>query len=82
MKPDIYGIYKHMHITAVIHVNCPVCFEHFQMTQHNVGALVVVKPGEDKAIAGIVTERGSHYSTHYFDSGELLLVQKHIFTRN
>ncbi|URD73396.1 CBS domain protein [Musa troglodytarum] len=30
------------------------------MTQHNVGALVVVKPGEEKAIAGIVTERGSH----------------------
>ncbi|XBI73368.1 CBS domain-containing protein CBSX3, mitochondrial-like [Triticum urartu] len=27
------------------------------MTQHNVGALVVVKPGEDKSIAGIVTER-------------------------
>jgi predicted transcriptional regulator len=29
-----------------------------QMTQHNVGALVVVKPGQDKSIAGIVTERG------------------------
>ncbi|KAJ1697739.1 hypothetical protein LUZ63_006251 [Rhynchospora breviuscula] len=27
------------------------------MTQHNVGALVVVKPGEQKAIAGIITER-------------------------
>ncbi|KAM0932077.1 putative CBS domain-containing protein [Dioscorea sansibarensis] len=27
------------------------------MTQHNVGALVVVKPGEEKAIAGIITER-------------------------
>ncbi|KAL5217136.1 hypothetical protein ABZP36_017820 [Zizania latifolia] len=27
------------------------------MTHHNVGALVVVKSGEDKAIAGIVTER-------------------------
>lgn len=27
------------------------------MTQHNVGALVVVKPGENKAIAGIITER-------------------------
>ncbi|XP_074564804.1 CBS domain-containing protein CBSX3, mitochondrial-like [Curcuma longa] len=27
------------------------------MTQHNVGALVVVRPGEEKAIAGIVTER-------------------------
>lgn len=27
------------------------------MTQHNVGALVVVKPGEDKSIAGIITER-------------------------
>jgi hypothetical protein len=29
-----------------------------QMTQHNVGALVVVKSGQDKSIAGIVTERG------------------------
>ncbi|KAI0495675.1 CBS domain-containing protein CBSX3, mitochondrial-like [Dendrobium catenatum] len=27
------------------------------MTQHNVGALVVLKPGADKAIAGIITER-------------------------
>ena len=30
----------------------------FQMTQHNVGALLVVKPSEKDAIAGIVTERG------------------------
>lgn len=28
------------------------------MTQHNVGALVVVKPGEQQALAGIITERG------------------------
>lgn len=28
------------------------------MTQHNVGALVVIKPGQDKSIAGIITERG------------------------
>ncbi|XP_047310822.1 CBS domain-containing protein CBSX3, mitochondrial [Impatiens glandulifera] len=27
------------------------------MTHHNVGALVVVKPGEEKSIAGIITER-------------------------
>lgn len=27
------------------------------MTQHNVGALVVVQPGEQKSIAGIITER-------------------------
>ncbi|CAA0820972.1 CBS domain-containing protein CBSX3-mitochondrial [Striga hermonthica] len=27
------------------------------MTQHNVGALVVVKPGEEKSIAGIIIER-------------------------
>nr|DAD25065.1 TPA_asm: hypothetical protein HUJ06_026529 [Nelumbo nucifera] len=27
------------------------------MTQNNVGALVVVKPGEQKSIAGIITER-------------------------
>ena len=30
----------------------------FQMTQHNVGALLVVKPSEKDSIAGIVTERG------------------------
>ncbi|CAN1186565.1 hypothetical protein LINPERHAP2_LOCUS38182 [Linum perenne] len=29
-----------------------------QMTQHNVGALVVVKPGEQKVNGGIITERG------------------------
>uniref|UniRef100_A0A2P2LGZ4 Uncharacterized protein MANES_18G121800 n=1 Tax=Rhizophora mucronata TaxID=61149 RepID=A0A2P2LGZ4_RHIMU len=28
------------------------------MTHHNVGALVVLKPGEQKSIAGIITERG------------------------
>ncbi|GMY10390.1 CBS domain-containing protein CBSX3, mitochondrial [Fagus crenata] len=27
------------------------------MTQHNVGALVVVKPGEQESLAGIITER-------------------------
>ncbi|KAF8081293.1 hypothetical protein N665_0894s0010 [Sinapis alba] len=27
------------------------------MTQHNVGALVVVKPGEQQSLAGIITER-------------------------
>ncbi|KAI3968693.1 hypothetical protein MKX01_028843 [Papaver californicum] len=27
------------------------------MTQHNVGALVVVKPGEQKSLSGIITER-------------------------
>ncbi|GAB2228603.1 hypothetical protein Droror1_Dr00022723 [Drosera rotundifolia] len=27
------------------------------MTQQNVGALVVVKPGEQKSLAGIITER-------------------------
>ena len=35
------------------------CLMVCQMTQHNVGALVVVKPGEEKAIAGIITERGN-----------------------
>ncbi|XP_037497260.1 CBS domain-containing protein CBSX3, mitochondrial isoform X1 [Jatropha curcas] len=29
------------------------------MTHHNVGALVVVKPGEQKSLAGIITERGA-----------------------
>ncbi|PKA64028.1 CBS domain-containing protein CBSX3, mitochondrial [Apostasia shenzhenica] len=28
------------------------------MTHHNVGALVVLRPGEESAIAGIITERG------------------------
>lgn len=32
------------------------------MTHHNVGALVVVKPGEQNSIAGIITERGAHPS--------------------
>ncbi|XVF12085.1 hypothetical protein REPUB_Repub08aG0084300 [Reevesia pubescens] len=27
------------------------------MTQHNVGALVVVKPGKQKSIAGVITEK-------------------------
>ncbi|XP_017701893.1 CBS domain-containing protein CBSX3, mitochondrial-like [Phoenix dactylifera] len=27
------------------------------MTQHNIGALVVVKPGDEKLLAGIITER-------------------------
>lgn len=30
------------------------------MTQNNVGALVVVKPGEVKSLAGIITERGNN----------------------
>lgn len=29
------------------------------MTEHNVGALVVVKPGDEKIVAGIITERGT-----------------------
>jgi hypothetical protein len=36
------------------------------MTQNNVGALVVVKPGEEKSIAGIITERGNQCSCTYF----------------
>ena len=43
------------------------------MTQHNVGALVVVKPGEDKSIAGIVTERGKLLS-------KLSVLEKDIIT--
>ena len=31
------------------------------MTQHNVGALVVVKPAEQNSIAGIITERGTKF---------------------
>ncbi|MCL7052316.1 hypothetical protein MKW94_025375 [Papaver nudicaule] len=34
------------------------------MTQHNVGALVVVKPGEQKSLAGIITERGNTSCYH------------------
>ena len=37
------------------------------MTQHNVGALVVLKPGQDKSIAGIVTERGIQLVLAYID---------------
>lgn len=37
----------------------------YQMTQHNVGALVVVKPGEEKSIAGIITERGNKITVHF-----------------
>ncbi|KAB1225647.1 CBS domain-containing protein CBSX3, mitochondrial [Morella rubra] len=42
------------------------------MTQHNVGALVVVKSGEQKSIAGIITERDEileHYVSSFKDSG-------------
>jgi hypothetical protein len=35
------------------------------MTQNNVGALVVVKPGEEKSIAGIIAERGTKCSRSY-----------------
>lgn len=28
------------------------------MTQNNIGALVVVKPGDQNLLAGIITERG------------------------
>lgn len=34
------------------------CFCLLQMTAHNVGALLVVKSGEGKKLAGIITERG------------------------
>ncbi|XP_042404005.1 CBS domain-containing protein CBSX3, mitochondrial-like [Zingiber officinale] len=43
------------------------------MTQHNVGALVVVRPGEEKAIAGIVTERGNWLSMFVFVGCEMVL---------
>jgi len=36
------------------------------MTQNNVGALVVVKPDENKAIAGIITERGTRLGCKFF----------------
>jgi CBS domain-containing protein len=35
------------------------------MTSHNVGALLVVKPGEAKALAGIITERGEFLESLY-----------------
>ncbi|GER31144.1 CBS domain-containing protein [Striga asiatica] len=37
----------------------------FCMTQHNVGALVVVKPGEKKLIARIITEREISLARQY-----------------
>lgn len=42
------------------------------MTQHNVGALVVVKPGENKSIAGIITERGKQLSQNTSDAASLI----------
>jgi hypothetical protein len=36
------------------------------MTEHNVGALVVFKPGDEKIVAGIVTERGKVKFSEYF----------------
>ncbi|KAH0453546.1 hypothetical protein IEQ34_017870 [Dendrobium chrysotoxum] len=41
------------------------------MTQHNVGALVVLRPGADKAIAGIITERAASLSFGWFISDYL-----------
>lgn len=35
------------------------------MAQNNVGSLVVLKPGEQQYIAGIITERGKLYRTKY-----------------
>lgn len=46
--------------TFILYVTDSLCL--CQMTQHNVGALVVVKSGENKSIAGIITERGKHLS--------------------
>lgn len=34
-------------------------FVTLQMAQHNIGSLVVLKPGEQQHIAGIFTERGN-----------------------
>jgi len=45
-----------------------------QMTQNNVGALVVVKPGEEKSIAGIITERGTKCSCSYLFFGDCYLL--------
>lgn len=36
-----------------------------QMAQNNVGSLVVLKPGEQQYIAGIITERGKLYRTNF-----------------
>lgn len=36
-----------------------------QMAQNNVGSLVVLKPGVQQYIAGIITERGKLYRTKY-----------------
>lgn len=32
-----------------------------QMAKHNIGSLVVLKPGDQQYIAGIVTERGTSF---------------------
>lgn len=46
----------------------------FQMTEHDIGSLVVMKPGEEASIVGIITERGTtnmnseiSYSINYYD---------------
>lgn len=54
-----------------------------QMTQHNVGALVVVKPGQNKSIAGIVTERGDEQisvllASNFWPVGMMGKIQNHV----
>jgi len=53
------------------------------MTQHNVGALVVVKPGQNKSIAGIVTERGDEQisvllASNFWPVGMMGKIQNHV----
>lgn len=39
-------------------VNNYLYYTKMQMAKHNIGSLVVLKPGDQQCIAGIVTERG------------------------
>lgn len=46
-----------------------------QMAQHNIGSLVVLKPGEQQHIAGIFTERGKTLSfVHIILHGQIFIL--------
>jgi hypothetical protein len=55
-RGDYFFIYAHIYRTVINATKKPSV--KLQMTVHNVGALVVLKSGDMKQLAGIVTERG------------------------
>ncbi|KAL0917267.1 hypothetical protein M5K25_012317 [Dendrobium thyrsiflorum] len=56
-EDTVYDAVKSRTCTSFVSMIVTVQVNSFQMTQNNVGALVVLSPGADKAIAGIITER-------------------------